>query len=130
MMKFFDRLEDYVRGYLSKRPITYSIIGGVGVVLFWRSVWETADILMRLDNKILNIIFYPPVQIIFSTIILLITGVMVSVFIGDRIILSGLRHEKKLEEKTEELVEEEVVTLSEIHRNIRKLEKEVKDLSK
>lgn len=129
MTKFFDKLEDSIREYLSRYPITYSIIGGVGVVLFWRAVWETADMLMSLNHPVLEVLFYPPVQIIISTSLLLLTGLMVSVFIGDRIILSGLRHEKKLEEKTEELVEEEVITLVEIQESIRKLEKEVKKLS-
>lgn len=127
MTKFFDKLEDLIREHLSRRPITYSIIGGVGVVLFWRAVWETADMLAGL-NPALAFLFYPPIQLLLSTILLLLTGLMVSVFIGDRIILSGLRHEKKLEEKTEELVEEEVITLVEIQQSIKKLEKEVKKL--
>lgn len=128
MTKFFDKLEDLIREHLSRRPITYSIIGGIGVVLFWRAVWETADMLARL-NPVFAFLFYPPIQLLLSTILLLLTGLMVSVFIGDRIILSGLRHEKKLEEKTEELVEEEVITLVEIQQSIKKLEKEVKKLS-
>ncbi len=128
MIKFFDKLEDLIREHLSRRPITYSIIGGVGVVLFWRAVWETADMLMRL-NSVLAFVFYPPIQLLISTILLLITGLMVSVFIGDRIILSGLRHEKKLEEKTEELVEEEVITLKHIQNEIRGLRSEIKKIS-
>lgn len=128
MTKFFDKLEDLIREHLSRRPIIYSIIGGVGVVLFWRAVWETADMLAGL-NPMFAFLFYPPFQLLLSTILLLLTGLMVSVFIGDRIILSGLRHEKKLEEKTEELIEEEVITLVEIQQSIKKLEREVKKLS-
>jgi hypothetical protein len=128
MTKFFDKLEDLIREHLSRRPITYSIIGGVGVVLFWRAVWETADMLARL-NPALAFLFYPPIQLLLSTILLLLTGLMVSIFIGDRIILSGLRHEKKLEEKTEELVEEEVITLKHIQGEIRELRSEIKKLS-
>lgn len=125
MINFFDKLEDWVRGKLSRMPITYSVVGGVGVVLFWRAVWGTADIVAGL-HPWLTVFFYPPIQLIISSIILLITGLMVSVFIGDRIILSGLRHEKKLEERTEELVEEEVVTLSQIHEKLNKLERLIK----
>lgn len=124
MIKFFDRLEDFTREHLARYPITYSIIGGVGVVLFWRSVWETADMLAIL-HPLLNLFFYPPVQLIISTLVLLLTGLMVSIFIGDRIILSGLRHEKKLEEKTEEIVKEEAVTLLHIRDEIRELRKEI-----
>ncbi len=129
MIKFFDKLEDYIRQNLSRFPITYSIIGGVIVVLFWRAVWETADILMSV-NPALNWFFFAPNQIIFSTIALLITGLMVSTFIGDRIILSGLRHEKKIEEKTEEIVKEEAITLLHIRNEIHELKKKIEELSK
>ena len=129
MIRFFDKLEDLVRSHLSRSTIIYSFIGGVGVVLFWRAVWETADILMRV-SPFFEIFFSPLVQLLVSTTLLLVTGLMVSVFIGDRIILSGLRHEKKLEEKTEDLMEEEVVTLAEIREDIKRLEKRIQKLSK
>lgn len=129
MVKFFDKLEDFAREHLSRFPITYSIIGGTGVVLFWRGVWETADMLSVM-HPFFTIIFYPPIQLIIATSGLMLTGLMVSVFIGDRIILSGLRHEKKLEERTEELVKEEVLTLKHIQNEIRELKAEIKKLSK
>lgn len=34
IVKFFDKLEDNVRRVLSKRPIVYTLIGAVAVVLF------------------------------------------------------------------------------------------------
>src|SRR3990167_3833380 len=46
LIKFFDKLEDKTRYRLSKLPILYAIIGGIGIVLFWRGVWHTADYLM------------------------------------------------------------------------------------
>lgn len=125
--RFFDRTEDYVREHLSRHPIPYSIFGGMGVVLFWRSVWETADILTYV-HPVFAWFFYPPIQIVISTLGLMLTGLMVSIFIGDRIILSGLRHEKKLEESTEELVKEEVVTLKHIRDEVRTLRKELEEL--
>lgn len=129
VLRFFDRLEDITREHLSRHPIPYSIFGGIGVVLFWRGVWETADILAKAHPYFANF-FYPPVQIIVSTLGLMLTGLMVSIFIGHRILLSGLRHEKKLEEKTEELVKEEVITLVHIRDEIRALKKEVEELKK
>lgn len=128
MIKFFDKLEDAIREHLSRYPITYSIIGGVGVVLFWRGVWETADILMRI-HPALSWFFYAPIQVIISTLVLLLTGLMVSTFIGDRIILSGLHHEKKMEEKTEEIIKEEAITLAHIRNEIRELKEEIKKLA-
>ncbi len=91
-ISFFDKLEDKIRGGLSHWPIFYSFIGGVGIVLFWKGVWEIAE-------------YYPvlfgPASVLIGLIILLLTGLLVSFFIGDSIILSGLKHEKKLVEKTE-----------------------------
>lgn len=129
MSRFFDRLEDRVRERFSRHPIPYAIFGGIGVVLFWRGVWETADILTWLHPS-LAIFFYPPVQVLVSTLGLMLVGLMVSTFIGDRIIMSGLRHEKKVGEVTEGLVKEEVVTLSHLRNEIRELRKEVESLKK
>ena len=129
IIHLFDRLEDKVRSRLSHHPIVYSVIGGIFVVLFWRSVWETADMLMR-SYPSLALFFYPPVQVVISTLALMLTGLMVSVFIGDRIILSGLRHEKKLEEQTEELVKEEEVSLVGVRNEIRALRRDLEKLMK
>ena len=124
IVTFFDKLEDRIRGKLSHVPIIYSIIGGVIVVLFWRAVWHTADIVMG-QGGFWAWFFYEPNQLVITTVGLLLTGLMVSVFIGDRIILSGLRHEKKLEETTEDLVKEEVVSLVSLRNEIRALKKEL-----
>ena len=43
IVRFFDKLEDKIRGRLSHHPIFYALVGGIGVVLFWRGVWHTAD---------------------------------------------------------------------------------------
>ena len=89
IIKFFDKLEDWVRGKLSHYPILYALIGGVGIVLFWRGVWHVADE-MSLGSW---------TSIIISLILLLMTGLFVSFFIGHYIIFSGLKQEKKIEEK-------------------------------
>jgi len=128
VIAFFDKLEDFTREHLSRYPITYSIIGGIMVVLFWRAVWDTADMLAS-THPIFAILFYPPLQLFLSIFGLLLTGLMVSVFIGDRIILSGLRREKKLEEKTEDLIKEEVITLQHIRDEIRDLRSKIEQQS-
>lgn len=103
IIRFFDKLEDHVRGALSLYPIIYAIIGGVCVVLFWRGVWHTADILMA-KGGVLATIFYEPYTILWTIFIMLLTGLFVSFFIGERIVISGLKHDKKLFEKTAEEV--------------------------
>ncbi|MBS3902901.1 MAG: hypothetical protein KGZ30_00795 [Anaplasmataceae bacterium] len=119
IVKFFDRLEDRIRMYLSKRPILYTMIGGFGVVLFWRGVWITADEVPFLNG---------PVSIILSTLILLITGLFVSFFIGDRIILSGLKGEKKLVEKTASGVKTEAEILMELKEEVKQIEEEIGEI--
>ena len=127
IIHFFDKLEDKVRGRLSHVPVVYSIVGGFFVIMFWRAVWETIDLLWRSDNVFLNTIFYPPVSLLLSIVALLMIGLMVSTFIGHRIIMSGLKNEKKLEEKAEEMIEEEEITLKHVMAEIAKLRKDIED---
>lgn len=98
IINFFDKLEDKIRAYLSKIPLAYALLGGVGVVLFWRGVWHIADDLSV--NSFLSLVM--------GSTILLMTGVFVSSFVGNRLIISGLSGEKKLTEKTKEEIESEI----------------------
>lgn len=127
LVEWFDKLEDGIRGHLSHYPITYSILGGVAVVLFWRSVWEVADIIFYAGYSF-SWIFNPFIQIFLSTITLSLTGLMVSTFIGDRIILSGLKHTKKVSEVTEERVREEAEILLDLEKKVAEIEKKVDNL--
>jgi len=126
---FFDKFEDKVRGHLSHFPILYTIIGGIAIVLFWRGVWHTADMLQA-RGGILGIIFYEPVNMILVIIVLLATGLFVSYFIGDTILISGLKQQRKLHEKTEKEVKEEEATLNDIQQSIREIKKEVDEIKR
>ncbi|MDO8594484.1 MAG: hypothetical protein Q7R93_03140 [bacterium] len=121
---FFDKLEDGARGRLSRVPIAYGIIGGVAIVIFWRGVWHLAD-MIEAGGSAFAVLFSAPVSTVVSAIILLLTGLFVSFFIGDRIILSGLTHEKKLEEKTESEVRAEGTLLLDVYRKLERIEKEL-----
>lgn len=124
---FFDKLEDKVRGRLSHRSIIYAFIGGTFTIIFWRGIWHTADIL---DAKggVWHYIFYEPNTIVWSVALLLLTGLFVSIMIGDRIIISGLKNEKKVEEKTEEEVMREGGELNQITFKINLLQKEIQEM--
>ena len=102
IVRFFDKLEDRIRETLSRFPVIYSIIGGVAIVVFWRGVWVIFD-----NIEIFNGISGGIITLVLSTVVMLGTGLFVSFFVGDRIILSGLKHEKKLEEKAIEEIEKE-----------------------
>lgn len=118
IIQFFDKLEDKVRGKLSHYPIIYAILGGIGVVLFWRGVWHIAD-----DLNVSSII-----SIVLGTVILLITGVFVSAFIGNRLIISGLIGEKKITERTKEEIETEEAQIRSLKETLNKVEKQVSHL--
>lgn len=115
VVKFFDKLEDKIRGRLSHLPILYAILGGIGIVLFWRGVWHTAD-----DFGLGSI----PSVVLGATILLLI-GVFVSAFIGNRLIISGLAGEKKLEEKEKSEIETEEAQIKDLQKAVSRLEKKL-----
>ena len=118
IIKFFDRLEDKIRAKLSHYPIIYAILGGIGVVLFWRGVWHSADYI-NLSSGI---------SLVAGTVILLLTGVFVSQFIGNRLIISGLIGEKKLSEKEESEIETEEAQLQNLQSTLNRVEKKLSDL--
>lgn len=122
IVRIFDRLEDMVRGHLSRYPIVYALIGGVGVVLFWRGVWHTADEIPILNNSLISLIT--------GSGILLITGIFVSAFVGSRLILTGLRGEKKMTEKTKEEIEAEESEIHKLENTLHRVERELSDIKK
>ena len=124
---FFDKLEDRFRSGLSRVPIAYGIVGGIAVVLFWRGIWHSAD-LIETGDSIFAPFFSAPISATISAVVLLLTGLFVSFFIGDRIILSGLTHEKKLEEKTESEVRQEGMLLLDVHRKLARIERDLAEL--
>lgn len=124
---FFDKMEDSLRSRLSRLPIVYAIIGGTSVVLFWRGVWNIADALER-SGGVWAILFSEPISLVISALVMLLSGIFVSFFIGDRIILSGLTHEKKVEEKTEAEVRAEAAILVNIVNKLEHIEKEISHL--
>ncbi|MBI3638339.1 hypothetical protein HY227_01180 [Candidatus Wolfebacteria bacterium] len=119
IVKFFDKLEDKIRAKLSRRPVIYTLIGAFAIVLFWRGVWMLADKIPFLNGWVSTIL---------SIIILLMTGLFVSFFIGEQVLLSGLKQEKKITEKTEEEIKSEEVILEEIDNHLEKIEEDIKEL--
>ncbi|MFA6297424.1 MAG: hypothetical protein WC629_02580 [Candidatus Paceibacterota bacterium] len=118
IIHFFDKLEDRVRGYLSHYPIIYALIGGFGIVHFWRGVWHLGD-----DLHMSSI-----ASLVLSTVVLLMTGLLVSFFIGDNILITGLRKEKKLVEKTEDELEFEMSEMEHLKKHISSIEKNLEEI--
>lgn len=138
---FFQRVEDRIKIYLSHRPKAYALIVGIGIVLFWRGVWHTTDLIHTYLNIFQNNLTIDSVgspwwdgvlSLIVGILVLHFTGAFTSSFIGNELILSGLRGEKRLTEKaeTEIKTEEQVILdikneLSTVNEKITELEKEI-----
>ena len=97
IQKGLNQWEIRVRGKLSHYPILYAFLGGVGIVLFWRGVWHTAD-----DINLGSIL-----SLLIGFLLLLIIGVFVAEFIGNKLIISGLVGEKKISETEKGEIETE-----------------------
>jgi hypothetical protein len=91
----------------------------VGIILVWKGVSDMADAFPAL---------WGPVSFILGVILLLATGLLVSFFVGDGIIISGLRQEKKVVEKTETEVKTEQVEMREVLAELKEIEKDVEEL--
>ena len=89
--KFFDKFEDRNRMFLSHYPILYAFLTGAGIILFWRGIWHTADVIPFLENSF--------VSIFIGAILLMAMGTLISSFIGNEIIISGIKKEKTAVEK-------------------------------
>ncbi len=68
------------------------------------------------------------VSTIISAVMLLATGLFVSFFVGDTILISGLKKEKRLDERVASEVKTELDILNEIQDQLSSIDKELKAL--
>lgn len=115
-VSYFDKLEDKIRFRLSRNPIVYALVGAIGIILVWKGVWEMAAAFSWLHGA---------ASFLLGTVILLLSGLLVSFFIGDSILISGFKKEKKLMEKAESEVHSEMEILDEIRVRVERIEKEL-----
>ncbi len=123
IINFFDKLEDRVRGRLSHSPVLYSVIAALSIVLFWDGITTVTQSIVFFTT------FWGGVTlIVVSVTVALMTGIFVSFFIGDTIIMSGLNKEKKVIEKTEEEIHIEANIMHDLVRKVSEIDLIVKDL--
>lgn len=122
ILHFFDKAEDRIRHALSKHPIIYALIGGFATVVFWRGVWDMMDILY-LEYEFWFL--HPVASLIISIIVMLATGTFISFFIGEQIILSGLKEEKRIDQKTEEEIEMEDYKIKHMADEVAEIRKDI-----
>jgi large-conductance mechanosensitive channel len=109
--KVLDSIEKKARIKLVHHPLVYAFIGSVGIVSIWRGIWHISD-----DWGVSSW-----GSLIFGILITVLTGLFVSFFIGENIIISGLNKEKRLDEKTEEEIHKERTVLTEIQKDIKEI---------
>lgn len=109
--KFFDKLEDKIRGKLTHFPLFYAFIGSVGIVSIWRGIWHIQDGWNMSGGA----------SLFWGILITISTGLFVSFFIGENIIISGLNKEKRIDEKTEEEIHKERGLLEKIQKDIKEI---------
>ncbi len=118
IFRFFDKLEDKIRGRLSRHPILYALIGSLGIILLWRGI---------------TILFDPYdetgiISTVLGLVILMSTGLLVSFFVGDQIIISGIKSEKRTDEKTAEEIKSEEISLRDIREDIGAMRKKMEEI--
>jgi len=116
IINFFDKLEDKIRAKLSRHPVIYALLGSIGIILLWRGIWVLADSL-EIDGLTSAIIGF---------LILLFSGLLVSFFVGEQIIVSGIKQEKRIDEKTEEEIKKEAISLMEIKKELEEIKEMLK----
>ena len=133
------KLEEKIKIYLSHHPRRYALIVGIGIVLFWRGVWHISDFLHGYFGTFQNNLslgysssswWDGPLSFMIGVIILFFTGAFTSSFIGNELILSGLREEKKLSKKTETEVKTEDQFVSEIKEELTIMTEKIEQLEK
>ncbi len=88
----FLNIESRARSKFEKYPFFHAFLAGVGVILFWRGVWEQAD---RLQIG-------PITSIIVGGLLLGAIGLFLQTFVGNTIIIKKVEKEKALDIKTDQ----------------------------
>jgi hypothetical protein len=127
LTNIFLKIEEKSRNYFEKTPFFHAFFAGIGVVLFWRGVWELSDILG----------IEPILSICLGALILLILGVFLQTFVGNTIIIKKVESEQKIDLKTKtdvEKVQQEVnieeVSLELLAKKLESIESKIENLNK
>ncbi len=137
--KLFGRIEARVQSWFAHYPVLYALYGGIGIVLFWRGVWHGMDTLaiwyfgggggvtsIDLAPSVLDSLF----SFVLGSAILLSCGLWVSSFLGNEVIISGLRGEKRLSARTETEVRTETGALADVLEELDTIHARLEELDK
>jgi hypothetical protein len=115
------RTEEGARKFFEKVPFIHAFLAGVGVIIFWRGVWELFD----------QIGITPVQSIIMGVVLLGGIGVFIQTFLGNTIIIKDVAKKEKSETKLIKEVESEVsgeeITLKQLAEKIDRLTKKLEE---
>ena len=119
--------------FLSHHTFLYALIVGIGIVLFWRGVWHSVDLIhVYISHQTIDLGTQPwwdgPLSFVVGCGILYMSRAFVSSFIGNELILTGLRTEKKLAQQTETNLKVEVTAINDIKEEINTIAHKLEDL--
>lgn len=122
----FLQIEHNAREFFEKFPYIQAFLAGVGVVMFWRGVWEIMD-QMNLD---------PILSISIGSLLLGAMGLFLHTFVGNAIIIKHVETDQSLDRvtkreifKVEAEVHEEEITLSQLSEILKKLEEKIDNIN-
>ncbi len=95
--KKFLGIEERARRYFEQFPFIQAFFAGIGVIIFWRGIWEF------LDRSGVS----PLASVLLGSLILGGVGVFVQTFIGNTIIIREVKQEEKMEKQTIQKIEGE-----------------------
>lgn len=105
-------IEEHARNFFGRIPFIQAFLAGVGVIIFWRGIWEWLD----------NVEVSPLASVVIGTLILGGVGVFLQTFIGNTIIIKSVKKEEAQEKKVLKEIEGEgaieEITLSALSRKI------------
>lgn len=113
-------IEDNARKFFERIPFIHALLAGIGVVLFWRGIWESAD-KMALD---------PLSSALLGIALLGGIGLFIQTFVGNTIIIKSVKKEEQLEKTTVKKVQQEEITLLQLSQKIDELNSKIDNLNK
>ena len=113
--------EEDARKYFERTPFLQAFIAGVGVIVFWRGVWEWLD----------SVQVSPFMSVVIGSLLLGGVGVFLQTFIGNTIIIKNVNQEEKKEKKIFEKIEGEVegedITLKQLADKLDELSRKIEN---
>ncbi len=139
-LKGWKRLVFRTGTWLSHRPLWYALCGGIGVVLFWRGVWLTADfVAFRIgvgsgshgSIDVSGLLWWDgPLSLAMGALILLVINAFVSSLIGNEVIISSLRAERRANEAEGRMEATELSEIEAVRRSLTAATAKLDDLER